>query len=94
MDKFHIPQQIDEPFRLMLWTMDELTIFLVPFLTLLLIFNQPIMGVLIGTSGVFLIKKLKGEQGHYFIYYLMYWYLPAVVKFKVIPPSHFRRFIG
>ncbi len=93
-DKYHIPQHLDEPFKLILWTIDELILLFVPFLVLMLVFNSPITGLILGSSGLFALKKIKGEQGHYFLYNLMYWYLPAVIRFKKTPPSHLREWIG
>lgn len=93
-DKNHIPQHLDEPARLILWTIDEAVAFLVPFLIFLWGFNQTVLGTIIGVVLVLVLKKLKGEQGHYFIYSLMYWYFPAMVRFKSTPPSHFREFLG
>ena len=94
MDKNHIPQYLDEPARIILWTIDEVIIFLVPFLVLLWGFNQTILGLIIGVVLVLGLKRLKGEQGHYFVYSLMYWHLPAMVRFKSTPPSFYREFLG
>jgi len=78
----------------MLLTVDELAVFLGPFLTVLVFFNQPILGGMIGGVLVFTLKKIKGEQGYYFIYNLIYWYLPQMVKFRATPPSHLRMLLG
>jgi conjugal transfer pilus assembly protein TraL len=94
MDKYHIPQYLDEPARIILWTIDEAVVFLVPFFILLWVFNQAVLGGITGTALVLALKKLKGEQGHYFLYSLMYWYLPAMVRFRSVPPSYYREFVG
>ena len=94
MDKNHIPQYLDEPTRIILWTIDELLFFLVPFIILFFGFNQVILGAITGALLVFCLRKLKGEQGHYFLYSLMYWHLPSMVQFKSTPPSHYREFLG
>jgi type IV conjugative transfer system protein TraL len=94
MDKYHIPRHLDEPVKIILWTMDEFFIFIIPFITLLLWFNQPIIAIVLGVMFVAFLKRLKGEQGHYFIYNLMYWYLPDMIKFKKTPPSYIRQLIG
>ena len=92
---YHIPQTLDEPFKFMLWTLDELVLFLAPFLTLMLALNSPVWGMITGSVAVFAIKKMKGEQGHYFLYHWLYWHLPAgFLKFKTTPPSHCREWIG
>ena len=94
MDKGHIPQYLDEPTRIILWTVDELLFFLVPFLILFWGFDQTILGVITGGVLVLALRKLKGEQGHYFLYSVMYWHLPAMVRFKSTPPSYYREFLG
>ncbi|CAN5421737.1 hypothetical protein BH10PSE19_BH10PSE19_00180 [soil metagenome] len=93
-DKYHMPQHLDEPFKLILWTMDELSVLLIPFVFLMLVFNSPIIGLIIGGAGLMGLKKLKGEQGHFFLHNLMYWYLPSLIQFKKTPPSHIREWIG
>jgi len=94
MNKNHIPQYLDEPARIILWTIDELVFFLVPFLILFWGFDQTVLGVITGVLLVLGLRKLKGEQGHYFLYSVMYWHLPAVVIFKSTPPSYYREFLG
>lgn len=94
MDKYHIPQHLDAPFKIVIWTADEFLVFVIPFLMLLSLFNAPLMGVAIGSGLMILLKKLKGEEGHHFLLHLTYWYLPPVVRYKVIPPSYFREIVG
>lgn len=80
--------------RLILWTIDEVIVFLVPFLVLLLAFNQTVLGAVLGVCFVLGIKKTKGEQGHYFFYSLIYWHLPGAFHLKATPPSYYREFLG
>ena len=94
MDKYHVPQYLDEPFKIMLWTIDEFLLFLIPFIILMLVFNSPIFGIVVGLLLMVGIRKIKGEQGHYFIYNLMYWYLPAIFRFKATPASYLRHLLG
>jgi type IV conjugative transfer system protein TraL len=94
MEKSHVPQHIDEPARIILWTIDEVVLFLVPFLILFFVFDQVILGVITGITLVFGLRKIKGEQGHYFLYSVMYWHLPAMIHFKSTPPSYYREFLG
>ncbi len=42
----------------------------------------------------FSLKKVKGEQGHYFLYHVMYWYLPTMFHLKKTPPSYIREWVG
>jgi conjugal transfer pilus assembly protein TraL len=94
MDKNRIPQSLDEPFKLILWTLDELCVLFIPFLLLMFCCNSPIMGLMVGCVLLFLLKKLKGEQGHFFLHILLYWYLPPLFHFKKTPPSYRREWLG
>jgi len=94
MDKYTIPQHLDSPFKVILWTWDEAVAFSVPFFTLFLLMNSPLIGVGVGIFLVFLLKKMKGEEGHYFLAHMAYWHLPPLIRYKVTPPSYIREIIG
>jgi len=94
MEQYHIPQHLDEPFRLILWTLDEFLVFFAPFILFLLFLNSPLIGLAIGAGLLFGLKKIKGEQGHYFLYNLLYWYAPFLMPLKATPPSYQRTFLG
>ncbi len=94
MDKYHIPKYLDAPFKVVLWTWDELVGFFVPFLTCFWLLNSPVSGVVLGCCFVAGLKKIKGEEGHYFIAHLAYWHLPPLVKYKATPSSCFREILG
>lgn len=94
MDKYHIPRHLDVPFKIILWTADEFISFVVPFVLFLSVFNAPITGIMLGSLLVFLLKKVKGEEGHYYILHLMYWYLPPVIRFRATPASYLRDLLG
>jgi conjugal transfer pilus assembly protein TraL len=94
MDKYTIPRSLDEPFKIMLWTLDELCVLFIPFLILMFFFNSPITGLIVGALLLFILKKLKGEQGHFFLHHLLYWYLPPLFYFKKTPPSYRREWIA
>lgn len=94
MDKYTIPQHLDLPTKIIIWTIDEVILFLVPFLTLLLMFDSPISGLMLGGGLVLGLKKIKGEEGHHFVMHLAYWYLPPVVSYKATPPSYIREILG
>ena len=94
MNPYHIPQYLDEPFKIMLWTIDEFLLFLLPFLMLTFFFSSPLWGILVGAICMLVVRKIKGEQGHYFIFNVMYWYLPAIIQLKATPPSYLRQLLG
>jgi conjugal transfer pilus assembly protein TraL len=94
MDKYRIPRHLDAPFKIIIWTADELIVFLVPFVLCMTMFNSPVIGVALGIGLVMLLNKLKGEEGQHFILHLMYWYLPPVIRYKATPPSYLRELLG
>lgn len=94
MSPYHIPQYLDEPFKIILWTIDEFLLFLIPFLVLMFVFGSPLWGIMVGAVGMVIVRRIKGEQGHYFIFNVMYWYLPALIQFKATPPSYLRQLLG
>lgn len=93
-DKYSIPQTLDEPFRIFLLTLDELFFLVSPVILIGFVLNQMVLGFLMGLFALFAIKKLKGEQGHFYILNLAYWYLPPLVKFKITPHSYIRNYLG
>lgn len=93
-DKYFIPQTLEEPFRFVLLTIDELMVLLIPLGILGFIFNSLLTGFLLGIAGVLIIKKIKGEQGHYYLINVMYWYFPPVMRFRGTPPSYIRDYLG
>lgn len=93
-DKYYIPQLLDEPFKIFLLTLDELILLISPVLIVGFFLNQMILGFIIGLAALFAIKKLKGEQGHFYLVNLAYWYLPPLIKFRVTPHSYVRDYLG
>lgn len=94
MDKYYIPQNLDFPFKIILWTWDEVAVFTLPFSLLFFVFNAPISGVIAGIGLVAFLKRVKGEEGHYFLAHLAYWHLPPFVRYRAIPPSYIREYLG
>ena len=94
MDKYYLPQYLDAPFRVFLLTIDELILLIMPIIIVGFILNQMVIGFLFGIYLLMMVKKFKGEQGHYYLANLAYWYLPPIIKFKVTPPSYIRHYLG
>lgn len=92
--KYYIPRYLDEPMRLILWTWDELTAFLLPLITIYMITNQLLAGIFVGLLLFVGLKKLKGDQGHYFLRAFAYWHLPQIIRLKKTPASYIREYIG
>lgn len=94
MDRYYLPKMLDEPFRLYILTLDELCLLVLPILLVGFILHQMLLGFMLGIGGLTLIKKFKGEQGHFYLLHLAYWYLPDLVQFKATPPSYVRLYLG
>ena len=94
MDKYYIPQHLDTPFKIILWTWDEVAIFMVPFVILFFLFNAPLTGTIFGVMMVAILNKSKGEEGHYFLAHLAHWHLPPCVMYRATPPSYIRQYLG
>ena len=94
MDKYQIPRYLDDPFRVVFWTLDELVVFGIPFVLLFFTFNSPLIAMVVATIAVLGMRKLKGDRGPHFLLHLVYWYLPPISRFKVVPPSHIRFILG
>lgn len=89
-----MPRYLDEPWKIAFLTVDECAVLALPILFGIFIMNAPVVSLCIGSILVSLIKKLKGEEGHYFIRHLMYWHLPQIFYLRATPPSCQREFLG
>lgn len=92
--RYRIPKQLDDPYKIVFLTLDEVTALCVPFLLILFLFNAPVVGLTVGSVLVAGLKKLKGNEGHGFIHRLAYWYLPPLIKYRSTPPSYTREILG
>ena len=91
---YYIPQYLDEPQRIIVWTIDEAVGFIIPFLIFLIGFNSPVIGFLAGGSVLFAFTKLKGQRGPKYVWHLAYWYLPPLLGLRSTPASHLRQLLG
>ena len=94
LDKFYIPQSLDEPDILFYCTMGELGMFGLA-LMLGLFLKSFIFGLIAGVLMIFLSKKVKSRFGASQIMLLLYWNLPeSIYGFSGFPPSYKRFFIA
>ncbi|OGT67601.1 MAG: type IV conjugative transfer system protein TraL [Gammaproteobacteria bacterium RIFCSPHIGHO2_12_FULL_45_9] len=94
MDPHYVPRFLDEPARLMLWTWDEFIVLMGPIVFCMFVIGAPVSGMIVGGVLWMGLKKIKGEQGHFFVYHCLYWYFPLVFGFKKTPPSFIREWVG
>lgn len=87
---------IDSPKRLLTFTLDEVTVFIVSLLLLILV-NQKIPLVLLSFSWLTLLRRLKKGAGPKSLLVLAYWYLPYSVMqlfLPQLPASHHRLWLA
>ena len=93
-DKFQVPQRLDDPELIGLWTIDEFVAMVVPFAWGIL--SQHIfLGILLAFGAWFGLRKAKAGRASSWLLHAAYWYLPATfIKLKLTPPSHCRLLAG
>lgn len=94
MNKYAIPRYLDEPYKIAIFTLDEVVLICVPTIVSLYMTSGPMIGLLIGVVFVSILKKIKGGEGHNQMLRIAYWYLPPIIRFKSTPPSYVREILG
>ena len=92
--KYKTPQFLNEPYRLIIFTLDEV---FVAVLTMY-IFGA-VCGFILGAMALtsvllFLMKRMKGNEGAYFYLRIFYWFFSVSPKLRATPPSWIRAFLG
>lgn len=92
---YRIPKYLDAPERYLFWTVDEAIALLAP-LSIGLLAGHFMLGLVLGPLCMMGLKRLKGNQGDQVIVQAFYWYLqtPLGPRFKVVPPSGIREYLG
>ena len=90
----YIPQYLDEPERLLFWTLDEALVMFVPLVLGLMVSGS--VGIALGAGAMFIYRKFKNlKAGVRTIKGYCYWTLPGnFMPAKRLPPSYLREFIG
>ena len=85
---------LDDPMRLLIFTIDEVVAFLAPFFLGYEV-QQTLYGFCLGVGCYFVVKYMKKKEMGTNFRQLWYWYLPSKRKmFKYYVPSYFREFQG
>jgi len=92
--RYKIPRYLNEPTRILIFTVDEFMALIIPTLLLFLLFDHLLVGMIIGTAGLLALRKLKGVQGHAFLWQWFYWHCSILLPLRATPPSYQRDFIG
>lgn len=94
LEDFYIPKKIDAPEKILLWTLDEVLSFIIPFF-LGVALNQSTSGILIGVGSFIFWKMFKGSSSPAVLMGVLYWYLPSFIfNTRSVPGSHIRVILG
>lgn len=93
-DKHLLLHHLDDPLRILKWTLDEAGIILLPpFLSLLI--ESPLLGFVVSGGGYWALRQIKKRFGLGTLKHALYWYFPHNSRrFKKIPPSHIREYLA
>lgn len=94
MDKYYIPQKLDAPFKIAMFTVFDLVVVLVPFFVIAFGFQKQILALIVSAALFLILKRIKGEEDNHFFKHFLYWHLPLSGFYKATPPSHVREIIG
>jgi conjugal transfer pilus assembly protein TraL len=94
MDEYYIPKHLDTPKKYLIFTIDEVIIISVLFLIFVFVLKQNLLAIIVCGLSFHGLRKLKGEKTPHYLLHLAYWHLPPFFKFRQIPPSYKKRFLG
>lgn len=84
---------VDTPLRILFWTVPELVMLIVPFLVGLML-DQVTLGILSSVFYFWIHKKYQRHFGKGQFQAVKYWFLPNTSRFKSLPPSFIREYLG
>jgi conjugal transfer pilus assembly protein TraL len=93
-DQHVLLHRLDDPLRVLYWTLDEAAAILIPpFVGLGM--DHPFVGLLCSGCGFFLLRQVKKRFGKGTLKQALYWYFPHNPrKLRKTPPSYIREFVG
>ena len=93
-DQHLILHHLDDPLRLLKWTLDEALVIIAPVFFGFAI-EHPLMGVIVGFLSYWSLTKLKKKFGLSTLKHFLYWTFPKnSKKLPHMPPSYIREYIG
>lgn len=94
MDEYYIPKHLDMPRKYLIFSIDEVLAISILFLVFVFVLKQHVLAIIICGLAYYALRKLKGDKTPHYLLHLMYWHLPPIYKFKQIPPSYKKQFLG
>jgi type IV conjugative transfer system protein TraL len=89
-----IPRFLSQPDRVAFWTWNEVSLF-VSIAAVIGIAYSIIFGFLVGVLGVHIMRSLQNSPQGDLTKVGLYWFSPwSSARYKSIPPSHIREFVG
>ena len=92
--KYKTPQYLNEPYRLILFTLDEVFVVLATLYLLGFVCGLVLTSLFMASFFIFLMKRMKGNEGPSFYIHLFYWFFSISPKLRATPPSWIREFLG
>jgi conjugal transfer pilus assembly protein TraL len=85
---------LDDPFRVLMWTIDEALLLIIPpFIGLMT--DQLFLWLVLGFGSFAALRKAKKKFGGGTLKHAFYWYLPHnKARLKKTPPSYIRHYRG
>ena len=93
MSKYYIPKYLDEPFRIMIFTVDE---FVVTFASLIFvwIFVNDLVGLVVGGATYFFYIKLKRRESSAYFKRALYWTYGMARHLRIMPNRNIKHLKG
>lgn len=93
-DKYVILRYLDNPVRILFWTIDEMLIVFAP-IAIGFISGFPGISLIIATLGYLGLRYIKTHFGNGLLRHAIYWYLPFTeTSLQVKVKSYIREYIG
>lgn len=87
--RYMVPAHLDEPYRFMIFTVEEAVMFFAPSLVGYT-FDMFSQGLILGAALYLFLRKVRGGDEDYFLF-LKYWIFPeSATGFRYTPPSYIR----
>jgi type IV conjugative transfer system protein TraL len=93
MKRHIILNHVDTPLKILFWTGSELLMLIVPLFVGLMV-NQLTLALVVSIFNFWGNKKYQQHFGKGQFQAVRYWFFPADRRFKTLPPSFIREYIG
>ena len=93
-DSHLILHHLDDPLRILNWTLDEAASLMLP-VFVGLGFERPLLGLMASGACFYALRRLKKKAGPHTLRHGLYWYLPHTSrKLPKTPPSFIREYVA